>query len=520
VDAFALGIRNGAGTLNDSVLYISALHSCGGETTSVSQELSGPTATVTGPDCTGAVDVTVDNSASDLAWTPYVYLGSGVRTARPVVAAHTQTVLRLDLGNARSSLLGLEFRTTRPDTHWPDEYTDGGTYGLTLPTAAARCDAMARGAFAAVTPTRLVDTRVGTGARKAAVAAGGRLVVQATGQAGIPAGAAAAVVNLIVTAAQRGGFLQAWSATDGPSTGSVLNFAAAHTTANTTVVPLDIHGRFSVRNASAGSLQLLADVSGYVLGGPAASGPGDLVPQDPVRLFDTRTASSRVPVAAGATIRVPVVGKQGITSGAGTLAARIGVTGSARSGYLTVWSGTGIAPKTSAVTFAAAQTVGSLTAVQIAADGTIAVTNHSAGTAHVVVDSEGWWRSGNGTTGSLVDLSPRRLLDTRVDSPAIASHGTRVLDVLGPSGTDGHLHGVAAAVLTVTVAGPAAGGYLTVRSPADVGAPTTSSVNFAAGVTTSNSVLAPVDDDGHVSLYNSSAAATHVVVDITGYVTR
>jgi hypothetical protein len=520
MDGFAVFVRDGLGRVNQSVLFISALHSCSGAPTSVTHELDGPVATVSGPDCTGAVTVDIDNSASDLPWTPAVsYSGSPSRNLQPVVAAHRHGVLHLDAGNARSFLFGLEFRTTRPDTHWTEEYTDGGTYGLSLPEDGS-CDPTARGAIAPLPPTRLVDTRSGTGAPMSPVGPGGRIVVQAGGRAGIPADADAVVVNLTVAAPQRTGHLQAWSATDGPGTGSVLNFVGGRTQSNTAIVPLDIHGRFSVRNVSAGSVHLLADVTGYVLGGPDGAGPGDLVAQDAVQLYDTRATGSRVPVPAGATVHVPVAGHLGVAANARTVAARVTATGATRSGHLTVWPGTGAAPATSTLNFGPGRTTGVLTTVPIAADGTIAITNHSSGPTHLIVESQGWWRPGTGSTGSVVDEPARRLLDTRADGPAVPARGTRTVDILGAQGTVTHLHGVAAAIVTVTVVNPTAGGFLTARSPGGTGAPATSDLSFSAGVTTSNVLIAPVDDDGNISIYNGSGAPAQVAVDITGYVTR
>lgn len=73
--------------------------------------------------------------------------------------------------------------------------------------------------------------------------------------------------------------------------------------------------------------------------------------------------------------------------------------------------------------------------------------------------------------------------------------------------------GSKAASLTVTALNPQAAGSLTVF-PCASSAPATSTLNFAAGETTSNSVLSALTRDGKVCIRTS--AATHLTVDVNG----
>ena len=83
------------------------------------------------------------------------------------------------------------------------------------------------------------------------------------GHGGIPAsGAVAAVVNLTATRASRAGSLSAYPRGTSTST-SVVNFAAARSTANLAIVPLGADGRIVLRNDSAGATDVLVDVIGY-----------------------------------------------------------------------------------------------------------------------------------------------------------------------------------------------------------------------------------------------------------------
>ena len=126
------------------------------------------------------------------------------------------------------------------------------------------------GAFASLSPTRLLDTRVGTGASSAAVGALGSVAVQITGRAGVPADVSAVVVNVTVTSPTQGGDITAFA--DGASrpNASNLNFLAGQTIPNLVVVPVGVNGRIQLFNGSGGTVDLIADIAGYYLPGLGA----------------------------------------------------------------------------------------------------------------------------------------------------------------------------------------------------------------------------------------------------------
>ena len=115
-------------------------------------------------------------------------------------------------------------------------------------------------------------------------------------------------------------------------------------------------------------------------------------------------------------------------------------------------------------------------------------------------------------------MSPARLLDTRGGAKVGAvdgSAGPVVLNVSGKGGLPGS--GVGALALNVTVAegeGPVVGvGYVTVY-PCGT-RPNASNLNFVAGQTIPNSVIAPVSAAGEVCFYVYGRA--HLLVDVSGY---
>ncbi len=123
-------------------------------------------------------------------------------------------------------------------------------------------DAASAGAFQAVAPNRLLDTRQSS----TPLGAGKAINVTLTGTATIPAGAKAAMVNLTATEPQSYGHLTAYpSETALPSTSNV-NYNQAQTVANFAVVPIGPDGKITIRNTSTGTTHVVLDVVGYILG--------------------------------------------------------------------------------------------------------------------------------------------------------------------------------------------------------------------------------------------------------------
>ncbi|GAA3435223.1 hypothetical protein GCM10018954_048290 [Kutzneria kofuensis] len=116
--------------------------------------------------------------------------------------------------------------------------------------------------FNTVSPTRLLDTREGTGA----IGPGATLPLQVTGRNSIPASGVTAVqLNVTVTDPTATGFLSVFpSGTPLPNV-SNLNFAAGDTVANSVLVPVGPDGRIDLYNRF-GRVDVVVDISGYYTG--------------------------------------------------------------------------------------------------------------------------------------------------------------------------------------------------------------------------------------------------------------
>ena len=117
--------------------------------------------------------------------------------------------------------------------------------------------------YTPITPVRVLDTRVGTGAPKGAV--GPQRTVQATmdGVDGLPANLQTVAATVTVVSPTASGDIQAYpDYLSTPPGVSTLNFPAGATAANSTTMSTESTG-IKLLNQSSGSSQILVDVFGY-----------------------------------------------------------------------------------------------------------------------------------------------------------------------------------------------------------------------------------------------------------------
>jgi hypothetical protein len=115
--------------------------------------------------------------------------------------------------------------------------------------------------FKPTAPTRVLDTRNGTGGT-GPVAARGRLRLNLSGK--VPAGTAAVVMNVTVTQPKRAGYLTVYPDGATKPVASNLNFSAGETVPNLVTVQGG-NGRISFYDGSPGQIQLVVDEYGYYM---------------------------------------------------------------------------------------------------------------------------------------------------------------------------------------------------------------------------------------------------------------
>jgi hypothetical protein len=228
-------------------------------------------------------------------------------------------------------------------------------------------------------------------------------------------------------------------------------------------------------------------------------------------------------VAPRETVDLQVTGVAGVPA-SGVSAVVLNVTATDASGpdtFVTVFPSGTTRPLASNLNVVRGQTVPNLVIARVN-NGKVSLYNNIGGLS-LIADVQGWYAQPGSTSPGLstyVPVPPVRALDTR--------DGTGTGGVAGRMGAGGLLHlqlsgtngipasGVRAVVLNVTAVdhiGPDS--FLTVY-PANSLRPLASNVNVRMGQTVANLVVARVNANGTVAIYNN-LGAVHLVADVQGW---
>ena len=184
-------------------------------------------------------------------------------------------------------------------------------------------------------------------------------------------------------------------------------------------------------------------------------------------------------------------------------------TGTAGSGFLTMWNCSAERPDVSTLNFSPGQTVANAATIPLDSAGGLCA--FGSVSADLVIDVSGYYSAS--ASGRYMPIAPKRLMDSRegTGTPVRVARGQVVeLPVVGFAGVPAN---ATAAALNVTGIFPAADGFVTAYPCGAV--PATSSLNPAVGFVTPNLVMAPLPK-GTVCFFTS--ADVDLVVDVVGYV--
>jgi hypothetical protein len=242
----------------------------------------------------------------------------------------------------------------------------------------------------------------------------------------------------------------------------------------------------------------------------------------PARLLDTRAVQSTVDWKyagaglrpAGSVTTVAVRGRGGVPSNSGAVSVNLAVVGALGAGFATVYP-CGNRPNASTINFAAGDTIANGIVAKLDGSGRLCIyTNRPT---HLLLDVNGSFP----TSSPYSAVSPARLLETRSDRSLktvdgkSANMGTRpagsvtTVQVAGRGGVPGN---ATAAVLNVAVVGAGGAGFATVYPCGS--RPNASTINFAAGDTIANGIVAKLDGSGRVCIYTNRAA--NLLLDVGG----
>ncbi|HZN15009.1 MAG TPA: hypothetical protein VFB78_12105 [Acidimicrobiales bacterium] len=378
--------------------------------------------------------------------------------------------------------------------------------------------------YIALTPARILETRAGqtpdpADGLEGAIGPDGTIEFNVLNVGGVPStGVSAVVLNVTATETTDWSYFTVYPGAGTLPGASSLNFAAGQTVANNVIAKVGTNGKVAIFNKF-GSAQAIADVVGYF---PATS---PYVPLAPARILETRAGQIPDPadglegaIGPDGTIEFNVLNVGGVPStGVSAVVLNITATETTDWGYFTVYPGAGTLPGSSSLNFTGGQTVANNVIAKVGTNGKVAVFNKF-GSAQAIADVVGYFPA----TSTYVPLTPARILETRAGQTpdpadglegAIGPDGTIEFNVLNIGGVPST--GVGAVVLNITATETTDWSFFTVF-PGAGSLPGSSSLNFAAGQTVANNVIAKVGTNGKVAIFNKFGSA-QAIADVVGY---
>lgn len=240
--------------------------------------------------------------------------------------------------------------------------------------------------FEAVTPDRVVDTRLGLGLP-------GRLATDQIVEIHLPrapSNALGVMVNITTIYADKASYVTAFPCGQIPQTSSV-NPGAGDIRPNTATLALSANKSICLYTSS--NVDILVDVFGYMV--PSSS--AEFMPTAPFRWVDTRSPWSTdlnfgtggLRVGGGNTMTLQIAGQRGVPADAKAVSFNLtAVDGAGDNGYVTAYP-CGSPPPTSNVNFRYRQTVANGSMVALSPSGQLCL--YTFVSTHLLLDVNGWW---------------------------------------------------------------------------------------------------------------------------------
>lgn len=258
--------------------------------------------------------------------------------------------------------------------------------------------------FKSVVPTRIADTRAGSGLPYSGqtLVASGKLNINFRGiqnpNFGTTSTAVAAVVDVTVANPQASGFLSLYPAEASPPNASSLSYTTGHALTKEVTVKLGANGAFTILNSNGGSTEIIVDVVGYyyVANSEQLNSVEYYTAVFPKRITDTRTnsglANAGNHIAPGGVLNVKAKFVADIPAGATGVVYGLTALNSTATTYMTTYPNGISRPNTSILNMAAGQQVSSQSTTKLGADGSFNIFN-AFGTTDVLVDVLGYFYS-------------------------------------------------------------------------------------------------------------------------------
>jgi hypothetical protein len=372
--------------------------------------------------------------------------------------------------------------------------------------------------FHAITPARILDTRIGKGL-SGKIAAGVPATFGVAGKGGVPAGAVAVTGNVTIADPTF-----SWAVYLGPNPvpnpkSSTVNFAAGGVASNGVTVALSATGTLSATYLSTpgNTTDLIFDVTGYFT--PDTTG-ATYHAIAPARLLDTRFGNGfATSLTAGTPASFVVAGRDGVPATAVAVTGNLTVVNETSSWAVYLGPVAEASPATSNLNFDNGETKSNNLTVALGAGGHLFATylSNPGNTTDLVFDVTGYYTA-DLTGAKFVPISPLRLLDTRSGnglSGKIGANSPAGFKVAGRAGIPAGALSVTGNLTVVDDSGP----WAVYLGPAGIALPSTSTLNFAANATLANGITVGIGAGGKLfATYMAAAGSTtDLVLDVTGY---
>ena len=369
--------------------------------------------------------------------------------------------------------------------------------------------------FVPIAPCRVADTRNtpnGPFAGPALAAKTTRDFIIPNSACGIPSNATAYSLNVAVVPSAALGFLTVWPSGQPQPLASTLNSLDGRIKANAAIVPAGTGGAVSFYPNAATDLVL--DIDGYFLPAGVSQNALAFYPLTPCRIADTRVAGpsglGSPSLAANQSRTFPLrSGSCNIPASAQAYSLNFTAVPPGSLGFMTAWPTGQPQPLASVLNDVTGTVVANAAIIPAGTNGSVDVFPN--GATDLIIDINGYFAAPGAGGLSLYNLTPCRVLDTRL--PAGSQPFKGELDVSVTGSGCGMPAAARAFVLNATVVPPASMGFLTLW-PQGTTRPIVSTLNALDGQITSNMAI--------VASTNGSAAAyanalTHLILDVFGY---
>jgi hypothetical protein len=443
-------------------------------------------------------------------------------------------------------------------TNIPTIDLDAVCFGIPICTFDQGSSATATGGFHSMNPTRILDTRNGTGITNGSIRYGdgsqastnpqfraddaANHDLQVNGVAGIPtSGVSAVLINVTAITPSTEGFITVgprpagvgdvfndqFTYKDWP-TASNLNTKVGETVPNLVLARVGAGGKIRLYNFNYPT-HMVADVAGWFDSSAltSTSSGSSFYGVPPQRLVDTRNGVGDASVVDGGKFApldsrtFTVAGIAGVPSNVESVVLNITAVSPTGTGWVTAYPDNTTRPDASNLNLNLKSDRSNLAVVKVGSNGKIRLFVAESAT-HLIVDVFGYFKTATGTEGKTTTINPTRIFDTRngigTTKARMNPGQTRAVQVAGAFGVPSN---ATAVYLNVTSVNASAWGWLAVW-PTGLPMPNSSNVNFPGGSIVPNMAIVQLGANGTLQIYNdagvSGTTSSDVLIDVLGYV--